>query len=586
MVYKNSILVVFTDRLESGRLEGFETIVGPAALRAPVESLGKKFVDIVDLIDPGSIYDASALLEELPKVVLPDGRLVSKAFTYMGYEMWWIHYNSFFHHFCIPFFQYKRLLEFVSNFDGVTFFKPPYKTLFSLYVQSRNRKVNIVGTPRWRSAFVTLGVLIQVVVTAVSLPFLMAYQRSLLVFIGDKFEKGKDYDFRMSFVYQELRKRKIPFVEFVRSLESWKTLVAHIFVRKRPVIYSEAIAFLGRFLSFATGDRWAAQNRFGVSLADSEADPEKRFRLLVATHYLRTMYDDVWATRLMSLVVKLIGIRVGLFTAALERNFHTVLGCKLNCLPTIGILHGVSSRHYNPYDFMNGFAGEKRLSLDEYGVWSEWWKSYYENESDTYGPQELRVSGPMRPLVLRPETAQKAQTSKVPRVLLIAEQTASPLEVMPYVRALMNKPGIEFTIKLRPFRDGFEEWLLKHAPDVLTSKKVHIVRGAMQEAIANADVVVGCHSTGVLEALQQGKVPIFMHTRKWGDYYNMGSMPERQFFLAMNPNELIEKIDEARTISPKLLSILCEQYFGDPQKNGSVWLVNRADELLKSRKRA
>ncbi len=585
---KGTALVVFGEsfpRLKSLSVQKFTIVVAPKMFKNHVHTLGYDFAELDTFIDPGSVYEASAMLEELPKISFADGNPVSKSFIYKGYELWWINYNNFFYHFCLPYTQYKRLLEYLKEFQKVTFYRPPNKNLFSCYLYGYWREMKILNESGFKkNTHIPFGIFIQIFVTALSVLVLAFKKCRLLVFIGDKLEKSRDYDFRMKFVYEELRRRDISFVEFIRSLESWKTLLKHVFIRRRPVIYSEAVASMGRFLSIVTGGRRSALRRFGSHIFDSETSPEKRFKLMIVTSYLIRVNDDIWAIQIMKLILRIIEIRVGLFTAALERNFHTVLGCKLNNIPTVGILHGVASRHSTPYDYMTGFDGKKSLSLDVYGVWSEWWRAHYIKESFTYKPAQLHVSGPMRPLVRQIELVEdnRHDYGRI-RVLFIGEQTAVPLEVMPYLKKLMNRSDIELTIKFRPFRDGFEDWLLVNEPNILNSKNIKIIKGNMQDAIESNDVVVGCHSTGVLEALLQLRTPIFIYTHKWGDYYRMAESEDRRIFLAENPEELTARIHYAHTIPRKTLLDLQEQYFGDPHKNGSAWAVDKVEQLMSNK---
>lgn len=261
-----------------------------------------------------------------------------------------------------------------------------------------------------------------------------------MIFSGDKFDKSRDHDPRMKFIYQELRERNIPFVEFIRSLESWSTVLQHVFIRKRTVIYSEGVAFVGRFCSFLSGGRYRAKRKFGAHTFASGTNPEERFKLLVATQYLLGVYDDIWAIRIMKWILYAIGVKTAFIAAALDRNFHTVFGCKLNAIPTVGILHGVASRHYNVYDFLPGFDGTKKLSVDKYGLWSEWWKEYYLKNSKAYRPDQLFVSGPMMPLQKPVTDSNKSISNRRQKinVLLVSEIVAIPTEVLPYLNALIE----------------------------------------------------------------------------------------------------------------------------------------------------
>ncbi|MDO8728997.1 MAG: hypothetical protein Q7K26_03865 [bacterium] len=566
---KSSILVVFGEELPKRNLSQYgEVIFG--------EELAK-------LIDPGSVYEAGRLLEELPKLSFDDGSCITKSFVYHGFDLWWMHYDGLFYYFCLPYTQYKRLLEYLKNFHQVSFYRPPYKSLFLCYLQAYECEVNILREPGFKTLpFIPLGILLQILITLLSLLVLVIRKHRLMVFIGDKFEKSQDYDSRMKFIYQELRQRNLPFVEFIRSLESWKTVLQHAFIRNRPVIYSEAVAFVGQFVSILSGGRHRAKRKLGTLTLTSKREPEARFKFLVTTYYLMGAYDEIWTIRIMKWILYTISVKVAFIPAATERNFHAVLGSKLNSIPTIGILHGVASRYSTPYDFMTGFDGKKMFSVDKYGLWSEWWKAHYIKESDAYKPEQLYVSGPMRPLVVTTSNNQPPTTNNTGkvRVLFIAEQAAAPLEVMPYLHKLLEQPDIKLAIKFRPVRDRFENWLLEHESDVFEKHNLRIDKDSIQEAIQNSDVIVGCYSTAVLEALLQLKVPIFLSTHKWGDYFGMTQSAERQPFWALNPEELIKQIKNVHTIPQKFLIDLREQYFGDPHKNGSAWVVDEVERLI------
>ncbi len=578
---KKNILVVCGDELSGSHtkpLSQYNVVLAPKKLEEAVRSAGGVWMDRDTLIGPGSIYEASAFAEELSRFTFSDGSRIAKSFTYEGYELWWIHYNDLFYYFGLPYARYKKLLEYVKDFENVHIVNPQFPNLFKTYLTAYDRTVVMDASAHRRLPF---GIILQILITFVSIPVLMLNKRSVSVFAGDKFEQGKDFDFRMRFVYKELRARHIPFMEFIRSLEPAKKVLEHAWTRRRPVVYSEAVLFVGRFLSFIFPDRSIAR-RFDEKNFVHEHDPEKRFRFFVATQYIRNASADVWAIRIMKWIIKLIGIKGSYFSAALDRNFHAVLGCKLNAVPTVGILHGVASKHYNVYDFMPGFDGEKSLSLDAYGVWSNWWKEYYSKNSRAYTPERIFVSGPMRPLEKVSETSSHSAQNSSPKtgpikVLFVSEQLAVPEEIIPYVEALLAEPDIEIMFTFRQYKDGFKEWILQNKPDLLNHPRIQIASGGLQKAIEDSDVAVGSHSTAVLEMLLKLKVPLFFNTQKWGDYYELADYDQKQTFFAKSPAELVQKIKNVRAIQRDVLKDLQERYFGDPYKNGSAWVV---DEVM------
>lgn len=587
-----SVLVIFENDLSGAckkhlqTLSRYDVVVAPIKLKQDIESLGLKWEPLEVFVESGSIYEASEFAEELSRLTLPDGTRISKSYVYKGYELWWIHYNSLFLYFCLPYTQYKKLLEYIKTFHNVSFYKPPHRSLFACYLKAYRCELSIINESGFKSpSFLPFGVLVQIIITILSVPILALHKRNVMVFTGDKFEKSRDYDFRMRFIYEELRQKDIPFVEFIRSLESWRTVIKHAIKRKRPVIYSEGVSFVARFLSVVSGGHYRAKKKFGAHTFNNETDIESRFKLLIATQYILGVYDDVWAIRIMKLILRAIGVKAALVSAAVDRNFHAVLGCKLNNVPIVGILHGVASRHYNVYDFLPGFDGVKMLSVDKYGLWSDWWKEYYLKNSKTYRPEQLYVSGPMRPLVRKDNNENQNQsTGDLIKVLFVSEQLAVPEEVLPYLKALLNEDGVSVYLTFRSYRDGFENWLKSNHPEILDNLgSDKILRSGINDAISKCDLVVGTHSTAVLEALFSLKPIVFFSTSKWGDYFDLKDYDPKYKFFAKNTKELMDCVRNSEKIPADILKKLQERFFGDPYQNGSKWMVEEAENILQKR---
>ena len=588
---ENTALIIFTKNLSPKdkkvlqQQSLYEVVVSPEEVREEVALLARTWVSIEEYIAPGSIYEASILADELSRAVLPDGTRVTKSFMYKGFELWWIHYNTLFLSLCMPFIRYKALLEYVKEYREVHVHGVSCNQLvFSAYLTAHGCTVRFLNESQSlvRTLF-PVGILVQIFLTLLSLPVLMVTRQKVLVFTGDKFAKGGDYDFRMEYIYRELRKQKISFVESIRSLESWKTVLAHAYIRKRPVLYATAIMYVARYISIFTWSHHKQVRLFSPEKFSSVPDPEKRFKLIFATQCLTTAYYDVWEIRMQRVLLRFIGVKAMFAPAANERNLHTVLGAKLNKIPTIGILHGSASQYYNAYDFTPSYDGEKSMSVDTYGLWSEWWKEYYSMYSKAYRKEQLCVSGLMRPYDIPQVTNVIAVRGQVPlRVLFVSEQLAVPSEIIPYLEALSRRKDVETYLVFRPYRDEFEAWLTKNRPDILSMfGEERILRNGIKEALASGDVVVGSHSTAVLEALFQKKPMVFFETKKWGDYFSLAGYSTEYSFYAHSPSELIDAIQKITSIPVHVLEKLEERFFGDPSRNGSKWVVDRIASMLR-----
>lgn len=568
------------DRHVLATLSSDTVVVMPKVLHKSCSVPKAVVVALEDFMSAGSIYDAHALLEELSLLTFKDGTRITKTSLYKGYELWWNNYNTLFIASCIPYTQYNKLLAYLVTFGEVHMHTPPHASLFQSYLEGYGVQYTMHREVR---AHIPFGIMLQSVLSVVSVLVRTILRKPALVFTGDKFEREKDHDPRMRDLYEALRERKIPFVEVVRSLESWKTVLEHAWTRRRPVVYAVPYIFWGRVISYCTGAGYRSKRALRARIQATTMDPRERFKWLLATSYIEDASADVWAIRMATFSVWLMGIRSAFFTKVSDRNFHFFIACKQRGIKTVGILHGVASRYYNVYDFVGTYDGEKQIGLDAYGVWSSWWKEYYVIHSKAYTASRLFVAGPMRPLVSKREE-QRVETKggrEKAKVLFVSEQLAVPEEVLPFLEALLRTPELEVYMKFRPYRDGFELWLKEHHEEILESVgEEHIMRGTMQDAIRMADVVVGSHSTAVLEALLVGKPIVFFKTKKWGDYFELRSYESEHTLYADEEDVFIRAVLKAHTMTPQVITDLAQRFFGDPYQNGSAWAVAELEAAL------
>jgi hypothetical protein len=571
---KNYVLVVFGKELPR-KWQKFETIIAPALLERKIIDNGAVFVDIDKLIGPGSIQEAYNLADNISKLTAPDGKSIPEIFKYHGYEIWWMNYENIHRNFCLPYTQYKNLLSRLKDFDNAYLFRPLNPHFFRYFLKAYGRKCFILRDFR-PSLPIPIGVIIEVAISLLSLPWLLISRPKIMLWTSDIFSPPRRYDFRMGFIYEELLRKKLPFVELIRSVERWPLVLKHAWERKRPVFYSSAVIFFIYFIGkFFKNKETKEPARLALP-----SEPDDRFWLAASTHYVHNFYGTIWSISIIKFVLRLIGIRVAIISTGSYRTFHEIIACKLAGIKTIGIQHSAATKYFLASEFMPGFNGRKSLSVDIYGLWSSWWREYYLANSKAYSPEQLFVSGPMRPLVKNVVAAGGTSQGKL-RVLFISEQLADPSEVLPYLQTLLENKELDLGIKFRPYRDGFELWLKKDSPEIYKEivERAKIFRGTTEEAIDYCDVVVGSHSTAVLEALLQLKPFVFFQTGKWGDYFELGLFSDGKFF-AENPNELMKRIRVSREIVVSDLREAQERFFGDPYQNGSKWVVEQAQKSL------
>lgn len=579
MTKRNAALVIFDEELPKKNQkwwQQFDVVVGPKGLASVIPIVNHTFINIEDYIDPGDVEEAARLTRDLSLIKTASGERVSKTFQYHGYELWWMHYDDFMYKFSLPYTQYEKLLGELKNYSTTFLYKPPFPDLFRRFFEAHDLEY---GLEERFERHLPFGIVLQALV---SIPFLFwakFRKPQVMMWSNDLFNPPRDHDFRLAFIYDELRRKKIKFVEFIRSMESSQTVLQHALKRRRPVVYSFAIVkLLSHMINIS---RKNEGKKFVSSLSFGGMDSMERFWFLVSIHYLRNVSGEISAIKSLALILKFLRVKSAIITSASSRSFHEVIACKLENIKTVGILHGAASKNYNVYDFMPEFNGEKMLSLDKYGVWSEWWKAYYVENGKAYKPEQLHVSGPIRPLdnsfkpVYRPAVA-GFQT----KVLFVSEQLAAPLEVIPYLEALLLDKDLSVYLSFRPHRDGFENWLKEHRPDILNGfSEGRIIRSGINDAVSKCDVVVGTHSTAVLESLLQLKPFIFFRTQKWGDYYSLESYHFPTPIFASSPEQFVAYTKKSGETDLATIQELLVSFFGNPYENGSKWVV---DEVVKS----
>src|SRR3989344_8295850 len=144
--HKNTVLVIFEKDFSARHLltGEFNVIVANKIFKKDIEASGSQFIELEAFVDGGSVYEASILLEELPKLFLDNDLPITKSFIYNGYELWWLHYGNLFSYFCFPYTRYKRLLEYLNSFYRVFFYRPPHKSFFSCYFQAHKREMTVL----------------------------------------------------------------------------------------------------------------------------------------------------------------------------------------------------------------------------------------------------------------------------------------------------------------------------------------------------------------------------------------------------------------------------------------------------------
>jgi hypothetical protein len=103
-------------------------------------------------------------------------------------------------------------------------------------------------------------------------------------------------------------------------------------------------------------------------------------------------------------------------------------------------------------------------------------------------------------------------------------------------------------------------------------KRCKVVSGPIDEAIRLTDVVVGSHSTGLLDSLAAGKPIAIIYTRKWGDYFELSDIKNCSVVISRTPEIFIYNI-----LNPDIsvMRRIKDHYLGENIRDGAIWVVDQ-----------
>jgi len=345
-------------------------------------------------------------------------------------------------------------------------------------------------------------------------------------------------------LFDELNKNEQDFVEFIRNDRSDLIFILkNLFLRRRPVIYYKSIE---KVLSFYT------KHQEKVYLINE--DTVHREILNKSMKFIASPYK----IKIASFIFKLLKIKKLICWEFGDRQADLIYAAKINKIESIGFMHGAGMKNYMTHEFISEFDSSFKIGPEVMGVWSQWWKEYYLANSKLY--DKIEVSGILRkPKIIEPSIS----SSKIIKdVLWISEPLIDPSEVITFMR-YFNK-NYNLIIKKRPSTtDVFYNNLMSNYEEFLTCETKD---GDIYEAINNVDLVIGSHSTAVIDSSVLSKPFLLVNTPKWGNYFQIDNL-----YFVNDINELESKISKVFEQNPKKIK---EQYLGKDDDHGVNWLVN------------
>ena len=199
----------------------------------------------------------------------------------------------------------------------------------------------------------------------------------------------------------------------------------------------------------------------------------------------------------------------------LEINFKNGFSTKIaraNNVRTIGFMHGLSFNSYMAHNFID-FLPKENSWIDEFYVWSDFWKDYYINNSSIYR-NVLLTNFPRYKNNINYTSNYEFESET--NVLWVSEPLIKIDEVIDYLFYLNKNYNLIFKVRSAYCR-FYQELIRKHpifSHNEVRSNNFHL-------SLKNIHFVIGTHSTAVLEScLYNIKFGVVL-TETWGNFFEI-----------------------------------------------------------------
>jgi hypothetical protein len=512
---------------------------------------------IEDYLVISSSSEARGLLEEIFK----HNNAFIQEHDYKGYKITWSWYNDVFD-LCLKYLEIKKLIEAleVLKFEELTLgeISPHYRKVISLYFFNK-KIIYKEKTPPFSFIKLLINNVFLLLYSTVSILFLsMSKKQHTATYTGDYVYSNTTTDFRYKNLYEKYEENNINYIEFIRET-SIINFFKNTYKRRRLGIYFKSITF---FVNLFTKRR-----RYHKHPTDFYESLIYRF------HDSNLVLKK--SIFIVEKILKIIRVDKMVLIFFASRNAEIAIAAKSLGIKTIGIMHGSQQKEYDVYEFMEGYKENKKLGCDVYGVWSPYYLEYFKKYSRIMDSNNIYYSGRLRPMrdFNSSTSFEKISKDKI-KVLLISEPLVSVNEIIPYLQTLLKHKDIDIAIKVRPMiKDIFYEDLLVKFP---ASKNLQTYNGKIEDAGKNFDVLIGSHSTAVVEASLFWKISVFLNTVKFGDYFEINSLISGQLLMVNQPELLYEHIVYRvnNEHSLKTIDLIRKKFFGD-NKDGAQWIIDQ-----------
>ena len=514
-------------------------------------------------------WDAALdLLRRFNRLTNASGKPLPSLLTEDGFEPWWYGQDRLLRFYLVPLTQ---LLPFLSAVDGrenlLVEDAPPdlVRVLRAICGKEGFPGLEGAAPPKQKSSS---GKWAMLVLTIASLAVFRIARRDTLFYIIDHVSPGRREDFRFTPLYRELERAGYRFAEFAHTLSPHQA-IKNFFRRRRPVYFLESADFQAS-LSGA-GNPAAVDLPSGGSLSIDD----RALRALVPVA-LEGCLQSIARQRILKRALRFQRVRRAVIFDDNRHNFELIAACRTLGIPVLGFQHGVFNKFHAGL-MAYGFSGAARPhAFDRYGVWSGLFRDRLLRDSALFAPERVFVAGPVRPPDVSAADLEKMRKPSDPaakiRVLVVSEPLARKNEVAAYLRVLMQDPGFELYLKLRP---GESEKSLEEYS--LPASGVHLLRtGTVYEACAGVDAAIGTYSSVLYEAALMSVPVVWMKTTR---AYGRELVEEGLAEAAERPEALPAAIRRAHALSSEARRERRERIWGAEIQNGAVSLIRELQRL-------
>jgi hypothetical protein len=505
--------------------------------------------------------DIEKALEDLKKLNIcknSAGQTLASLVEIDDFQPWWFVQEKIMWEMLVPLTQYHSILDLIFSRlprgTTITIIGAP-KSLLNLLdlLEVRYQPSDNPALLKLRTFFKKLKTsslqFLLALVSAISFVHFLFKKPASILYIIDQVDAGRGYDLRLKGIYQQLQTRNLSFLEFAHC-NSLTASFRNIFKRRRPVVLLEPLLNTIRWvqnLFLKSSDKTSED--FSSTLNDFEVLDKQiaKSALALAANSARNYL----------ILKKLISYLQPNFALALDDSRHAnefLASCKQNKLATLTYQHGLTLNKYFVGHACYGFNARRSHTADYYCFWSEYFRNKLIEFSNIYTNSNTFVAGPIRELFFAP--ALKTSKSEKITVVVISEPKLLTSEILPYLEQLNSSNLFRLILKVRPGQ---------HVPTQYDNIALERIED-LKEAFELADVVIGCYSSLLYEAICY-QIPLVVIPSS-SKYFAIDLIRNKLAQLAEKPSEIVQCIVKANQLPSSELAERREIIWGpSPLRN-------------------